>query len=153
MLLLLSVVVVVVVRCCCLLSVKLSVSIPPNFSANLDSDGLEDSFSGMAVHHHFPIFLKNNLMHSRCNYGDWACPLKSLFPIAYRKKRFKWAISVSIKEDILILDPSIFFLRNEGQLRPPITRPKTPSTPLWHTYSEPPGHQDSAGTIYKIPCL
>ena len=35
----------------------------------------------------------------------------------------------------------------EGQLWPPITLPKTPSTPLWHTYSEPHGHEDSPGTI------
>ena len=40
----------------------------------------------------------------------------------------------------------VFFLI-EGQLQPPITLPKTPSTPLWHTYSEPPGHEDSTGTI------
>ena len=45
-----------------------------------------------------------------------------------------------------------FFLK-EGQLRPPVTRPKTPSTPLCYTYSEPPGHVDSPGGIQNIPYL
>ena len=35
-----------------------------------------------------------------------------------------------------------FFL-NKGQLRQPVTQPKTPSTHLWYTYSEPPWHEDS----------
>ena len=46
-----------------------------------------------------------------------------------------------------------FFFLKEGQLRPPVTRPKTPSTPLCHTYSEPPGCEDSPGGIQNIPYL
>ena len=48
---------------------------------------------------------------------------------------------------------SFFFFGKEGQLRPPVTRPKTPSTPLCYTYSEPPGCEDSPGGIQNIPYL
>ena len=47
----------------------------------------------------------------------------------------------------------ILFFLNEGHLRPPVTRPKTLSTPFWHTYSEPPGHEDSPGGTQNIPYL
>ena len=40
-----------------------------------------------------------------------------------------------------------------AQLRPPVTQPKTPSTPLCHTYSEPLGCEDSPGGIQNIPYL
>ena len=62
--------------CCCfccllLLSVVCQVvcltSIPLNFSANFESDGLENTTSGNVLHHHFPILLKDNLVHSRCS--------------------------------------------------------------------------------------
>ena len=46
-----------------------------------------------------------------------------------------------------------FFFRKQGKLRPPVTQPKTPSTPLCHTYSEPPGCEDSPGGIQNIPYL
>ena len=39
------------------------------------------------------------------------------------------------------------------QLRPPVIQPKTPSPPLSHTYSEPPGCEDSPGGIQNIPYL
>ena len=45
---------------------------------------------------------------------------------------------LKIVEDTLFLTP---------QKSSPITRPKTPPTPLWHTYSEPPRHEDSPGSI------
>ena len=48
---------------------------------------------------------------------------------------------------------SCYFFGKQGQLRPPVTQPKTPSTPLCYTYSEPPGHVDSPGGIQNIPYL
>ena len=57
--------------CCCLLllsvvcQVVCLTSIPPNFSANFESDGLEKTTSGNVLHHHFPILLEDNLVHSR----------------------------------------------------------------------------------------
>ena len=38
-------------------------------------------------------------------------------------------------------------------LRLPVTRPKISSTPLCHTYSEPPGHELSPGGTQNIPYL
>ena len=38
-------------------------------------------------------------------------------------------------------------------LRPTVIQPKTPSTPLCYTYSEPPGCEDSPGGIQNIPYL
>ena len=47
-----------------------------------------------------------------------------------------------------------FFLFGKlDKLRPPVTQPKTPSTPLCYTYSEPPGCEDSPGGIQNIPYL
>ena len=40
-----------------------------------------------------------------------------------------------------------FFFRNKGQIWPAVTLPCRLSTLLCHTYSEPPGHEDSPGTI------
>ena len=57
--------------CCCLLllsvvcQVVCLTSIPPNFSANFESDGLEKTTSGNVLHHFFPILLEDNLVHSR----------------------------------------------------------------------------------------
>ena len=46
-----------------------------------------------------------------------------------------------------------FFSRNKGQLRAAVTRPSRLSTPLCHTYSEPPGHELSPGGTQNIPYL
>ena len=47
-----------------------------------------------------------------------------------------------------------FFLsRNKGQLRAAVSRPCRLPTPLCHTYSEPPGHEDSPGGTQNIPYL
>ena len=54
---------------------------------------------------------------------------------------------------VLLYATNTHFFQNEGQLRPPVTRPKTPSTPLCYTYSEPPGCEDSPGGIQNIPYL
>ena len=47
----------------------------------------------------------------------------------------------------------LHFFWKKGKLRLPLTQPKTPSTPLCHTYSEPPGHEDSPGGIQIVPYL
>ena len=47
----------------------------------------------------------------------------------------------------------LFFFGKWGKLRPAVTRPEIPSTPLCHTYSEPPGCEDSPGGIQNIPYL
>ena len=50
--------------------------------------------------------------------------------------------------------PEVFSLSwNKGQLCAAITRPCRLSTPLCHTYSEPPGHEDSPATTFYIPYL
>merc|ERR1712016_566756 len=46
---------------------------------------------------------------------------------------------------------AIFFSRNKGPLRAAVTRPYRLSTPLCHTYSEPPGHELSPGGTQNIP--
>ena len=46
---------------------------------------------------------------------------------------------------------SFFFFGKWGKLRLPVTWPEIPSTPLCHTYSEPPGCEDSPGGIQNIP--
>ena len=45
------------------------------------------------------------------------------------------------------------FFGNQGKLQLPLTRPFTPSTPLCHAYSEPPGHEDSLGGTQNVPYL
>ena len=47
----------------------------------------------------------------------------------------------------------IFFSQNKGQLRAAVTRPCRLSTPLCHTYSEPPGHELSPGGTQNIPYI
>ena len=47
-------------------------------------------------------------------------------------------------EHIFLVNYGIFLGKKE-KLRPPITQPKTLSSPLWHTYSEPPTNEDSPG--------
>ena len=45
------------------------------------------------------------------------------------------------------------FFFADGQGNQSKTRPKTPYTPLWHTYSEPSRHEDSSGSIQNMPYL
>ena len=48
---------------------------------------------------------------------------------------------------------TFLFFGKWGKLRPPVTRPETPSTDLSYTYSELPGCEDSPGGIQNIPYL
>ena len=45
------------------------------------------------------------------------------------------------------------FGANKGQLWQAVTRPYRLSIPLCHTYSKPPGHEDSPGGTQNIPYL
>ena len=45
------------------------------------------------------------------NFQNWACPLKSLFPVGYGKKWLKWASSIfKILGDTFFLHPNFHFI-------------------------------------------
>ena len=49
--------------------------------------------------------------------------------------------------DFLNTANASFLFGKKGKLGLPVTQPETPSTSLCHIYSEPPGHEDSPGSI------
>ena len=92
---------------------------------------------------------KNRYCHNFQNFGS---KLNQRLLLVYEPMLIRFGSYILKIATVFVFGtPHLQFFSNEGQLRPPVIRPKTPSTPLCHTYSGPPGCEDSPGGIQNIP--